>query len=442
MTQVERYETVIVGGGQAGLSVGYHLKQQGRSFVLLDASERIGDSWRNRWDSLRLYSPAFRDGLPGMPFPAPRTTYPTKDEMGDYLEAYATRFELPVRSGTAVETLTMEGGRYSANAGNERFEADNVVVATGVFRKPYTPEFAGELDPRITQLHSSDYRNLSQLQDGPVLVVGASHSGSDIAHEASASHDVILSGTDTGQIPVPIESRRGRLGFRVLVFAGTHLLNVDTPMGRKMRPHIRHGGGPLLRYRRKDLLAAGVERVVGRTVGVKRGLPVLDDGRVLDVRNVVWCTGFRPDFSWIRVPFERGDGRLPRAVPRRRGVVARLVLHRLAVPALVRVDAHRRQRQRCRTGRAPHRQGAHAAARCEAGRRRAGDRIVIEHVLVWNGRVASVRRPRAPDEAAVSPASRKVELEGRQARRSRSSARGPRPPGVEGDRPSVARSRH
>jgi putative flavoprotein involved in K+ transport len=311
MTKVERYETVIVGGGQAGLSVAYHLKQQGRSFVLLDASERIGDSWRQRWDSLRLYSPAFRDGLPGMAFPAPRTTYPTKDEMGDYLEAYATRFELPVRSGTTVETLALEGGRYSAHAGDARFEADNVVVATGVFKKPYTPEFAGELDPGITQLHSRDYRNLSQLQDGPVLVVGASHSGSDIAYEASASHDVILSGTDTGQIPVPIESRRGRLGFRLLVFAGTHVLNVDTPMGRKMRPHVRHGGGPLLRYRRKELLAAGVERVVERTTGVKDGLPVLDDGRVLDVRNVVWCTGFRPDFSWIRVAFDIGADGFP-----------------------------------------------------------------------------------------------------------------------------------
>ena len=311
MTQVERYETVIVGGGQAGLSVGYYLKKQGRSFVILDASERIGDSWRKRWDSLRLYSPAFRDGLPGMLFPAPRSTYPTKDEMGDYLEAYATRFELPVRSGTAVDLLTKESGRYVANAGGERFEADTVVVATGVFRKPYTPEFAGKLEASITQLHSNDYRNLSQLQEGPVLVVGAAHSGSDIAHEASASHGVILAGTDTGQIPVPIESRRGRLGFRVLVFVGTHVLNVDTPIGRKMRPHVRHGGGPLLRYRKKDLLGAGVERVVGRTVGVERGLPVLDDGRILDVRNVVWCTGFRPDFSWIRVPFEIGDDGYP-----------------------------------------------------------------------------------------------------------------------------------
>jgi putative flavoprotein involved in K+ transport len=311
MKQVERYKTVIVGGGQAGLSVGYHLKQHGHSFVILDASERIGDSWRNRWDSLRLYSPAFRDGLPGMQFPAPPTTYPTKDEMGDYLEAYARRFGLPVRSGTTVEELTKENGRYVASVDGCRFEADNVVVATGVFKRPYTPEFAGELDPSITQLHSSDYRNLSQLQEGPVLVVGAAHSGSDIAYEASASHDVVLSGTDTGQIPAPIESRRGRIVFRGIVFVGTHVLTADTPMGRRMRAHVRHGGGPLLRYRKKDLLAAGVERVLARTVGVERGLPVLDDGRALDVRNVVWCTGFRPDFSWMRFRFDLGDDGYP-----------------------------------------------------------------------------------------------------------------------------------
>jgi putative flavoprotein involved in K+ transport len=311
MMQRERYETVIVGGGQAGLSVGFHLKKQGRSFVILDAAERPGDAWRNRWDSLKLYSPAAKDGLPGMPFPAERTACPTKDEMANYLEAYAARFELPVRSATAVDTVARESDRYVATAGDQRFEADNVVVATGVFQKPYTPEFASELDPSIVQLHSSEYRNLSQLQDGPVLVVGASHSGSDVAYEAAAEHDVVLSGKDNGQLPVPLESRRGRAGFRLLVLVGTHVLNVDTPPGRKMRPHVRHGGGPLLRYRKKDLAAAGVERVLARTVGVEGGLPVLDDGRVLDVRNVVWCTGFRPDFSWLRFPFEIGDDGFP-----------------------------------------------------------------------------------------------------------------------------------
>jgi putative flavoprotein involved in K+ transport len=309
MKREERHETVIVGGGQAGLSVGYHLKKQGRSLVILDSNERIGDAWRRRWDSLRLYSPAFRDGLSGMPFPARRTAYPTKDEMGDYLESYATRFELPVRSGARVDKLTRENGRYVVNTPRERLEADNVVVAAGVFNRPHTPEFAGELDSGIVQLHSNDYRNPSQLQDGPVLVVGASHSGSDIAHEVAATHDVILSGKDTGQFPAPIESRRGRMGFRLLYRVGTHVLTVDTPLGRKIRPHVRHGGGPLLRYRRKDLRAAGVERVLARTIGVERGLPVLEDGRVVDVRNVVWCTGFRPDFSWIRFPFELGaDG--------------------------------------------------------------------------------------------------------------------------------------
>jgi putative flavoprotein involved in K+ transport len=305
---VESFETVIVGGGQAGLATGYHLQRQGRSFVILDASERVGDPWRKRWDSLRLYSPASYDGLPGLRFPARRTHYPTTHEMADYLEAYASHFELPIRSGKTVETLSNEGDRYVLAAGDETFEADNVVVATGVMQKPYVPSFAPTLDPGITQLHSNDYRNLSQLQEGPVLVVGASHSGADIAYEAASSHPTILSGLDYGQIPAPIDTRRGRMGFRVLAFAGKHILTMDTPMGRKMRPHIRHGGAPLLRYRRKDLLAAGVDRTLARTVGVEGGRPVLDDGRVLDVRNVVWCTGFRPDYSWIDVPFEMDDG--------------------------------------------------------------------------------------------------------------------------------------
>jgi len=314
----ERFETVIVGGGQAGLATGYHLAKRGRPFVILDASARVGDPWRKRWDSLKLYSPASHDGLPGMRFPARRASYPTTHEMADYLEAYARHFDLPVRSGTAVETLSKDGDRYVLTAGEQAFEADNVVVATGVMQKPFVPSFAPELDPRIRQLHSNDYRNLSQLQTGSVLVVGASHSGADIAYETAAKHPTILSGVDTGQIPASIESRRGRLVFRGLFFVGSHILTADTPMGRKARTHIRHGGAPLLRYRKKDLLAAGVERVLARTAGVRDGLPVLDDGRVLDVQNVVWCTGFRPDYSWIKVPLDVGEDGYP---VQHRGVV-------------------------------------------------------------------------------------------------------------------------
>jgi putative flavoprotein involved in K+ transport len=311
METTEHTEVLIIGAGQSGLALGYHLQRRGRQALLVDRNERIGDSWRARWDSLKLYSPASRDGLPGLPFPAGRTAYPTKDEMADYLEAYAAHFELPVRLGTAIESLTHEDGRFVAQAGHSRIEAENVVVASGVFSKPHVPAFADELDPSITQLHSNDYRNLSQLQDGPVLVVGASHSGSDVAFEAAATHEVVLSGRDTGQIPASIESRRGRMVFRGLFFAGTHILTVDTPPGRKMRTHVRHGGAPLLRYRRSDLRKAGVERVLERTVGVRDGLPVLDGGRVLDVRNVVWCTGFRPDFGWIRLPLEMGEDGYP-----------------------------------------------------------------------------------------------------------------------------------
>src|SRR5262249_1144326 len=145
---------LIIGGGQGGLSVGYHLQRRGTTFLIVDGNERIGDSWRSRWDSLKLYSPAFRDGLPGMPFPAARTAYPTKDEMADYLETYAERFALPVRTSTRIESLSSEGDTFVARAGDMRIEADKVVVASGFFKTPRVPDFAAELDPRIRQLHS------------------------------------------------------------------------------------------------------------------------------------------------------------------------------------------------------------------------------------------------------------------------------------------------
>jgi putative flavoprotein involved in K+ transport len=316
----ERFETVIIGGGQAGLAAGYYLRRQGQSFVILDAGERVGDSWRERWPSLRLYSPARYDGLPGMAFPAPRHSFPMGYEMADYLEAYAKRFHLPIRTRTHVDKVSINDGRYVVSAGDQRFEADNVVIATGVFRVPVVPEFADQLDPSIKQLHSVDYRSPSQLQDGRVLVVGAAHSGGDIALEVSATHRTVLSGRDTGQIRLPLESRRMRLAWPVMKFFATRVLTVDTPMGRKVRSKFRAHGGPLLRVKRADLAAAGVERHFERVVGVQDGLPMLSDGRVVDVTNVIWSTGFRPDYSWIELPLEYEDG-YPRQY---RGAVASL----------------------------------------------------------------------------------------------------------------------
>jgi putative flavoprotein involved in K+ transport len=315
----EYVETLIVGGGQAGLATAYHLSRRGAPYLVLDASPRIGDSWRKRWPSLRLYSPARYDSLPGMRFPAPRHSFPSGHEMAGYLEAYAERFQLHVRSGIEVDRLAREGARYVVTAGDRRFEADNVVVATGVMQRPVVPSFAAELDPAITQLHSSDYRSPAQLREGPVLVVGGSHSGADIAYEVAPEHETVLAGPDTGQFPFFSEGRVAQgLVWPLLRFMAVRVLTASTPIGRKVGPHLRSGGGPLLRIRTADLQAAGVERSFSRVVGVRDGMPVLDDGRVVQVANVVWCTGFRNDFGWIELPEIREDG-FPE---QRRGVVA------------------------------------------------------------------------------------------------------------------------
>jgi putative flavoprotein involved in K+ transport len=307
----ERVGTVIIGAGQAGLSAGYHLARLGQSFVILDEHDRAGDRWRGHYESLRLYSPAKYDGLPGMKFPADPYSFPSGRQLGDYLEAYAARMELPVRTGIRADGVwPADGDRhgYLVTAGQRRFAAAQVVVATGGQQNPSTPSFASELDPGIRQLHSSVYRNPSQLLPGPVLVVGASHSGADIALEVAAQHQTWLSGRVNGQLPFNLEGRPARQVMKLLWFAANHVLTMKTPMGRKMRPHIREHGGPLLRVKLPDLHDAGVQYVSARVRGVRDGLPVLDDGRVLDVANVIWSTGFRPDFSWIHLPVTGPDG--------------------------------------------------------------------------------------------------------------------------------------
>ncbi|MCG6988827.1 MAG: NAD(P)/FAD-dependent oxidoreductase [Gemmatimonadetes bacterium] len=301
----ECHETLIVGAGQAGLSVGYHLARLGRPFLILDAGNRIGDAWRERWDSLRLFTPARYDGLDGMPYPAPPHYFPTKDEMGDYLEAYAAHFQLPVRTDTRVDGLTRSGTRFVVTAGRRRFEAENVVVAMSDYQKPKVPPFARELDSRIVQLHSKAYRNPAQLRAGPVLLVGAGNSAAELAKELAPRHRVWMSGRDTGHIPFRIEGLAARLVMvrmvvRVLFH---HLLTVRTPLGRRVRRKILHKGGPLIRVKPKDLARAGVERVP-RTAGVENGLPLLEDGRTLDAANVIWCTGFHPGFDWIDLPIQ------------------------------------------------------------------------------------------------------------------------------------------
>jgi putative flavoprotein involved in K+ transport len=311
-------DTVIIGAGQAGLSTGYHLQRRGIPFVILDAAPRIGDNWRRQWDSLKLYTPAHVDGLPGLPFPARRWTFPSKDAVGDYLETYARTFDLPVRLETRVQALDPDGDGYVVTADRGRFTCRNVVVATGTFgRTAYVPGVAKDLDPRILQLHSSEYRRPSQVNDGTVLVVGASHSGTDIAYELAETHPTILAGRDCGEIPPRLDSPVFRVVFPLVLFAWRHVLTRRTPVGRKLMVHVRHHGGPMLRVKRRDLLERGVERVTNRVEEVRDGCPVVD-GTPREVSTVVWATGFRQVFDWIHLPILGDDG-WPREM---RGVVA------------------------------------------------------------------------------------------------------------------------
>jgi putative flavoprotein involved in K+ transport len=295
-------DTVVIGGGQAGLAMGYYLAAQRRDFVILESAVRIGDTWRNRWDSLRLFTPAFHSGLPRMPFPAPGRSFPTKDQTADYLEAYASRFQLPLHLGQRVQSLTRHDGSYLLRAGHERYTARQVVVATGPYHHPHIPSFAAGLDPTITQLHSSHYRNPDQLPAGDVLVVGAGNSGAEIAVELAATRRTYLSGPDVGHAPI------WAIHNRFSLWLADHLLTVDTSLGRRMREGRRRRGDPLVRLKSADILAAGVQRVP-RVDGVADGTPRLADGRALEVAVVVWATGYRPDFGWIDLPIfdDAGD---------------------------------------------------------------------------------------------------------------------------------------
>ena len=296
----EHFPVVIVGAGQAGLAAGYHLARARVPFVIFDANRRVGDSWRNRWGSLHLFTPARIDGLPGMHFPAGPNDLPSKDAMADYLEVYADHFKLPVRSGVRVTALDVVDGGYVLTVDGRQVEADQVIVATGANQTPRIPAFAGELDPGIKQLSAGDYNHPSQLKPGGVLVVGAGNSGAEIALEAAKQHQTWLSGRSTGVGNPMVFSRP-------FWWLAMHILTNATPPGRKLVLKMSSEGAPLLRIRLEDLAAAGIERVA-RTTGAEDGKPRLEDGHVLDVSNVVWCSGFRQDFEWIHLPVfdERG----------------------------------------------------------------------------------------------------------------------------------------
>jgi len=297
-------ETVVVGGGQAGLAAGYQLARREREFVVLDAAERPGESWRQRWDSLRLFTPAGYSHLPGLRFPAPSDAFPTKDEMAEYLARYAEHDQLPIEHRTRVDRLERDGAEFLLTAGRRRWRARAVIVATGAHAAPRIPAFADRLDPSIAQESSADYRNPRQLPPGPVLVVGAGNSGAEIALDLATAANptrqrVLLAGRDVGYVP--------GVGFGNLVYPLTQLLG--SWGARKVRERLSGGGDPLGRVRRDDLSEAGVIRLP-RVAGAQDGTPVVSDGTPVEAAAVVWCTGMRPDFGWIHVPVFDDAGQL------------------------------------------------------------------------------------------------------------------------------------
>jgi putative flavoprotein involved in K+ transport len=293
----EPLDVLVIGAGQAGLALGHHLATRDADFLLVDAGPEIGSSWRNRWDSLRLFSPAQYDSLPGLPFPAPADTHPSKDHVADYLAAYAAHFALPVRLSSPVVRLHRhDDGTFAATTPTGTLRAEQVVVATGPFQTPRIPALAQQLDPGVPQLHSAEYRNPTQLPGaGRVLVVGAANSGLQIAAELAERCSVTVAvGSRPTQLPQRIA---GRDLFSWLTRSGFFTLPADSRIARRLRAR----GDLVIGSRSRTLRRRGITfrpRLTDLTGRTSR----FADGTTVDVDAVVWATGYRADYSWLHVP--------------------------------------------------------------------------------------------------------------------------------------------
>ena len=300
-----QHDVLVIEAGQAGVALGHHLAGRGADFLLLDAAPEIGHSWRSRWDSLRLFTPAQYDSLPGMPFPAPADSHPGKDDVADYLAAYAARFELPVRLGSPVLGLYREpDGSFAAMTPTGTVRASQVVVATGPFQTPHVPAVSVQLDPRVPQLHSAAYRNATQVPgDGRALVVGAANSGLQIAAELAATQPVTVA---VGSTPLQLPQRiAGRDLFTWLTRAGFFTVPADSRIGRRLRAR----GDLVIGSRRADLRRRGVD-LRPRLTGFTGRTATFADGSSTEVAAVVWATGYRSDHSWLHVPGVVVDGQV------------------------------------------------------------------------------------------------------------------------------------
>ncbi|MGZ4550401.1 MAG: flavin-containing monooxygenase [Blastococcus sp.] len=297
-------DVIVIGASQAGLALGQQLARRGANFLLLETGSQIGHSWRNRWDSLRLFSPAQYDSLPGLPFPAPADTHPTKDQVADYLAAYAAHFRLPVRLNSPVVRLHQGEGGFAVTTPTETLRARQVVVATGPFQTPRVPAAAEELDPLVPQLHSAEYRNPGQMPaGGRVLVVGAANSGLQIAAELARSCAVTVAvGSKPPELPQHIA---GRDLFFWLTRAGFF----SVPASSRIAGRLRQRGDLVIGTRSRAMRKRGVE-FRSRLAGVTGRTARFVDGSSAEVDAVVWATGYRSDYSWLHVPGVVVDGQV------------------------------------------------------------------------------------------------------------------------------------
>jgi putative flavoprotein involved in K+ transport len=317
MSTIDR-EVVVIGGGQAGLAIGHFLAEQGRDFTILEAAEAPAAAWRERWDSLELFTPARYDSLPGKPFPGDPDHYPTRDEVVAYLTEYAR--DLPLQLDSRVRRLSRSGTAYRIELDDRAYAADQVVVATGAFQTPRVPAIAGQLAPDVRQLHSTAYRNPAQIPGGAVLVVGGGNTGYQIAEELASTHDVHLA-VGSHQKPMP-QRLLGRDIFRYLDAFGALTKSADTRIGRRMKESETLVGSSPRRARRRGV------RLHPRATGATGSTVAFADGTELAVRTVIWATGFAPDHSWIAAPVFAPDG----TVLQRRGVTPSAGLYFLGLP--------------------------------------------------------------------------------------------------------------
>jgi putative flavoprotein involved in K+ transport len=300
---------VVVGGGQAGLAIGYFLTKQGRDFTILEAADQPAAAWRGRWDSLKLFTPARYSGLPGLPFPGDPDSYPRRDDVVDYLTDYARRFDLPVELDSRVRAISPSESGYRLELEDRTYSASQVVIATGPFQVPFVPAITEEFHQGVFQLHSSRYRAPADLPEGPVLVVGGGNTGFQIAEELSATREVHLS-IGSRQAPLP-QRILGRDLFWYLEKTGVIRKSRDTRVGRRLegRDTLIGCNPRTLRKRHQVRLHRRAVEASGRTIR-------FSDGAELDVSAVIWATGFRHDHSWIDAPIFDDQHR----VVHRRGV--------------------------------------------------------------------------------------------------------------------------